>query len=400
MKNSYLVIQNKHNQTARVIPFNHESSEVIFRHDLKRIEILNNTESLIEAGVEFNNLAKIDKSSKPGDVVVKGPWGHIKHVEKVDEFIADPISCVEKNIKGYPFFLKWTSALEIGLLLLLLLTGWWLSKKVPVVEEQTVRVIRRIEEHQVVQPTKQKKKIVENHKFAKVMKKNKIVKKIVSIGKPVHSKNIRSGNQIKKLGALSVLGGMNLNSHGLGGLSKTPTQTSGFGFDKIKAVGGSARGMLGKGLVQSGIGNNESLKGYGGTGLTGKGQGQEGYGDLGLAGTSGGYYLPLSDEAIVEGGLDPDQVNAVIQRHRGQLTYCYEKGLQVKPNLSGRVAVNFTISPSGVVNIAKIAHSSLASSQVESCIISKLTTWKFPKPKGNVEVKVSYPFILKRLNQG
>jgi hypothetical protein len=30
----------------------------------------------------------------------------------------------------------------------------------------------------------------------------------------------------------------------------------------------------------------------------------------------------------------------------------------------------------------------------------RLKTWKFPLPEGGVDVKVSYPFILRRAGQG
>ena len=105
------------------------------------------------------------------------------------------------------------------------------------------------------------------------------------------------------------------------------------------------------------------------------------------------------DGASVEGGLDKDQIEDVIMRHMGQITYCYEQGLQVKPQLSGTVSVKWIINESGRVQVANVGHTSLRSNQVESCMVSKIASWKFPQPTGHVSVRVSYPFVLRRVSQ-
>ncbi len=119
-----------------------------------------------------------------------------------------------------------------------------------------------------------------------------------------------------------------------------------------------------------------------------------------IAGSSGAYFEPLAEDSIVEGGLDRDQINAVIQQNLGEVTYCYEEGLQSHPRLAGRVAVHFVIGSRGWVTAAHVANTSLRSPRVESCIVQKLRGWKFPRPTGNVSVRVTYPFVLKRLSQG
>jgi hypothetical protein len=35
---------------------------------------------------------------------------------------------------------------------------------------------------------------------------------------------------------------------------------------------------------------------------------------------------------------------------------------------------------------------------VENCIMARIKTWAFPKPKGGGQVLVSYPFLFKSLN--
>lgn len=166
-------------------------------------------------------------------------------------------------------------------------------------------------------------------------------------------------------------------------------------------VGGMERAVHGKGLMAGTMGQGAHIEGGGGYGTRGKaGGGRPGYGTMGMGGTAASYFEPVQEEATVAGGLDMDQIAAVIARHQGEIIYCYEKGLQVKSSLSGRVGIRWVINGAGKVSTAAIESSSLKSAQVEGCIVSRLKGWQFPKPVGGVNVKVSYPFVLKRVGHG
>jgi TonB family protein len=156
------------------------------------------------------------------------------------------------------------------------------------------------------------------------------------------------------------------------------------------------RGKAGGGAQGAGYGSQTLVGSWKGTGGIGNGPAGSGAGNGNLYGSPYGLVDGEGDDAIVTGGLDRDQIAAVILRNLGQITYCYEQGLQRKPALSGRVAVRFQIGASGRVETAGVKHSSVRHSQVESCIVSKLRTWKFPKPQGGVTVAVTYPFELRR----
>jgi TonB family protein len=93
-----------------------------------------------------------------------------------------------------------------------------------------------------------------------------------------------------------------------------------------------------------------------------------------------------------------EQVEEVILRNMGQITYCYEKGLQIEPDLKGRVAVNFVIGSSGQVSTARVQHSSVDSSKLEGCIVGRLKGFKFPRPVAGVNVQVQYPFSFRRVS--
>ena len=113
-----------------------------------------------------------------------------------------------------------------------------------------------------------------------------------------------------------------------------------------------------------------------------------------------GFSLPSSpDDNWNEAGLDRDQIIAVINRHRGEITYCYEQALKKEPSLRGKVSIQFVINPNGRVGKATIAESSATYPPLESCMIARLRSWQFPKPVGAVHVDVLYPFHLTKLGQ-
>jgi hypothetical protein len=398
MKKSHLILQNNKQETARVMPYTGEQMSLVYRHDQKRIEVVRDVADFEENEISYDLIHTFDKSIE-GDVVAKGSWGQLKHVATVERTVADTKERQENN-RDFFFFLKWTAAIQTSVLVLALLVSFITNKFFSEPEAQVVKVFKREDMKLPAPVVAMSKKKIDRVKLDQVFRKktttNKTKKVAVRNSGKVQNNSLRSGNDLSQMGALSAFGGMNKNSKGLGGLSNSPSKSAGYGFDSTRARGGSARGMLGKGLIQAGIGGGETLQGYGGYGTSGKGQGQAGYGVLGMAGRAGGYYLPMSEDAVIEGGLDPDQINAVIFRNEGQIRYCFENALQVTPNLSGRVNVKFVISPHGAVSVANVAHTSLDSKKVESCLIGKLRGFKFPKPKGNVSVKVSYPFMFKR----
>ena len=67
-----------------------------------------------------------------------------------------------------------------------------------------------------------------------------------------------------------------------------------------------------------------------------------------------------------------------------------------EPGLQGKVGVKFVIGAQGMVQTAQVAESSLNNKNVESCILTRVKSWSFPKPKGGGIVIVTYPFIFKQ----
>ena len=57
--------------------------------------------------------------------------------------------------------------------------------------------------------------------------------------------------------------------------------------------------------------------------------------------------------------------------------------------------MKFKIKPTGFLQYARVASSSLGSALVEGCMAKKMMSWQFPKPKGGVHQDVRFPFSLR-----
>ncbi|MBX5484061.1 MAG: TonB family protein [Myxococcaceae bacterium] len=158
---------------------------------------------------------------------------------------------------------------------------------------------------------------------------------------------------------------------------------------------GDAHGVGGLGARGSGAGGGGTGLGLGGLGTRGGGRGAGGYGSIDLGGRGKSVTRIIPGKTTVVGGLDRDVIAKVIQRHQNEIKYCYEQELNKDPNLAGKVAVQFTIDPSGSVADANVAETTLANATTENCMLSRIRRWKFPEPKGGGVVTVTFPWIFK-----
>ena len=188
-------------------------------------------------------------------------------------------------------------------------------------------------------------------------------------------------------------------------------------FGRDSALGSDASDVLG-GLVGNQIGEAYGVGGLGlvgtGSGGGGTGEGTIGLGNLGTIGKGGGggngsgygrgagglggrrAKAPdvIPGTANVRGSLDKEIIRRIIRRHINEVKYCYEQELTKKPNLGGRIMVQFTIAASGQVIASVLQNSTMSNAKVENCTVQAVRRWEFPKPLGGGIVIVSYPFVL------
>jgi outer membrane biosynthesis protein TonB len=149
---------------------------------------------------------------------------------------------------------------------------------------------------------------------------------------------------------------------------------------QVAALGGDGNGT-GNGIRKVGYGKGERAE------VKGQGQGFVPF----LAADSSG--------SMVDEGLTKDEVGEVIHRHLSEVRYCYESAMIHTPDIEGKLITAFVVNPGGAIKTAEIKSSSLPDPRLDDCIIRRLMTWKFPKPRGGVEVAVNYPFIFKTLGR-
>ena len=162
----------------------------------------------------------------------------------------------------------------------------------------------------------------------------------------------------------------------------------------IDGPAGVARGT-GLGRVRGGIGGGGTAEGLGGWGPRGNGPGGnpfgDGDGDCQTCMTREEGAIATFSEPIVIGHVDRSLISEVVQRHIAQIRYCYSRELARHPDLSGKVVVQFAITPQGEVSRASTKESTLGNLEVESCINGRFMRMGFPEI-GTMAV-VSYPFL-------
>jgi hypothetical protein len=89
----------------------------------------------------------------------------------------------------------------------------------------------------------------------------------------------------------------------------------------------------------------------------------------------------------------PPRVRDVIAQHRGAVRACFQKGLQLDPQLTGRVVVEFVIEVGGHVVSARSAQGTVMPDEaVTSCVVAILHGLQFPAAEDGDPLRVTYPF--------
>lgn len=156
--------------------------------------------------------------------------------------------------------------------------------------------------------------------------------------------------------------------------------------------GGGAGGKTVLGYGEGGEGARTPGRGGigGGTG-TGGGQGG-GVGGIGRVGGGGGgitaarVRVPpprvVAAENLGGPSRDVNELGAFVRSRESQLRFCYqERGLKVNPNLAGTITVAITLTGSGNVTGVDVTNSTMSgagASETQSCIRSRIRSWKFP----------------------
>ncbi len=103
--------------------------------------------------------------------------------------------------------------------------------------------------------------------------------------------------------------------------------------------------------------------------------------------------MTLKDSNFKADQISKNDIAKVIGDNMGKVEKCYEDELKLKPEIKGKLQVNFIIDVDGNVQTSKIASTTMNDLPTETCISSQFKQMKFPKPIGNEIVEVTYPLI-------
>ncbi|MYE07621.1 MAG: AgmX/PglI C-terminal domain-containing protein, partial [Oligoflexia bacterium] len=203
-----------------------------------------------------------------------------------------------------------------------------------------------------------------------------------------------------KIGLLGVFGKKGTQKEldkaysGTGELAGLAEQATGYAGQKESYTGEGIgtkfknTGAGGKGSALIGVSAGIKTKGRGG--------GVRGYGVGGSLGQRGTVELQLgTSDWEVEGGIDKNAILRVIRRNKHQLERCYEFALQKKPDLEGKVLVQWNIVNERVRG-TKIRRNTTRDSVLARCLMDRLKNFRFTGTglkKGQIG-EVSIPFVV------
>ncbi len=197
-----------------------------------------------------------------------------------------------------------------------------------------------------------------------------------------------------------------LSAFGTGGLrSKLDKASSGTGDLLGAATGAKGKSGFGENRPGQDLGGQFKDVGAGGKGLAtagiagvntkGRSSGQSEYGKTGDLGGKGQVSIePSGQEADFAGTIDKEAVRRVIRFHLAEVRSCYERALNKKSSIEGKLSVKFEIVSKGRVRSASVSSSTIGDKSVEDCIVNRLRSWEFPEPPEGTVATVNFPFVL------
>lgn len=180
------------------------------------------------------------------------------------------------------------------------------------------------------------------------------------------------------------------------------------GSGELQGMADSATGFAGQAEDRAGDTIGTKLKdtgaggkgtatvGISGVGTQGKGGGNSGYGTGGLGGLGKKGSVDINVEgsgAEFSGSIDKEAIRRVIIANKNSIRSCYERVLQRKPDMYGKLVLEWDIEEKGRVSRASVVSNSLGDDDVASCIINRLKTWRFPEPPPDQVGRVTFPFV-------
>lgn len=173
-------------------------------------------------------------------------------------------------------------------------------------------------------------------------------------------------------------------------------------LSNIKVPGG---GKAASGSPSSRAGDFYASGGGAGDVLASKGRGPGIEGQVaGAARSTGGglasrtFKTDAGLEAEISGAIDDrsrsaSSIAATVRQYQSGIKFVYNKELQNKPDLSGKITVSFVIQPDGSVSSVEVRQSTMGWPPLEEAVKKRIQYWKFGAASAGGPVRATFPFV-------
>ena len=140
-------------------------------------------------------------------------------------------------------------------------------------------------------------------------------------------------------------------------------------------------------------GRGTRTQGIAGVNTKGKGSGYTGYGTGGLGDKGRVFVTPGGAEEKFIGTIDKEAVRRVVRAGLREVRSCYERELNKKRSIAGKVVIEWLIGEQGRVLKTKTVSNTTRATRLANCVRRRIASWRFPEPPEGVIAEVQYPFV-------
>jgi outer membrane biosynthesis protein TonB len=90
-------------------------------------------------------------------------------------------------------------------------------------------------------------------------------------------------------------------------------------------------------------------------------------------------------------GMDKEGIRQAIREHLIPIRHCYEKELKTKPNLSGKLVLEWDVDKGGKVVRTEVYRS--VDPSIDACVADVIKNTKFPEPAKGQIGRIRFPFV-------
>ena len=91
-------------------------------------------------------------------------------------------------------------------------------------------------------------------------------------------------------------------------------------------------------------------------------------------------------------GEEKKMIGEYISSHTDDVRDCYQKRIQDRPTLQGKLVARFDIGPSG--RVIGATADGIGDAQLVACVVAAVRKWEFEKPAAGGKLRIAFPFKL------